>query len=231
MTDVDKAVIARYKSGKEIFEVLVDCEKSLDFRGGRTTDVSEALVVEQVFKDAKKGERAKEESMKEVFGTSDLKAVCAKIVKEGEVQLTAEYRKKKVEEKKKVIMAKILKEGVDPRTGRPVPPQRLENAFETAGVKIAPHLSVAEQMPIILKKIAPVLPIKFEKKVLELKIPARFAGPVYSYIRSLAKPKKENWLPNGAYSCIIELSPGDAQELVEYVEKSTHGVANIKYLE
>ena len=59
MVDVDKAVIAKIKKKGETFEVLVDCDKALDFKEGKAT-LDEALATEEVFKDSKKGLHASE---------------------------------------------------------------------------------------------------------------------------------------------------------------------------
>lgn len=55
MVAVDKAVIARLKSSGETFEILVDPDLALDYRGGKEVDMNDILAVKEIFKDAKRG--------------------------------------------------------------------------------------------------------------------------------------------------------------------------------
>lgn len=63
MTDIEKGVIARLNKQGKHFEVLVDCEKALDFRSGKAS-IDDALITTDIFKDVKKGEHASENEMK-----------------------------------------------------------------------------------------------------------------------------------------------------------------------
>ena len=38
MVDIDKAVVARYKKGNKIFEILVDCDMALALRQNKNID-------------------------------------------------------------------------------------------------------------------------------------------------------------------------------------------------
>ncbi len=58
MVTLDKAVIARLKKAGMEFEILVDPYLARDLKEGKEVDFEELLAVEEVFKDAKKGERA-----------------------------------------------------------------------------------------------------------------------------------------------------------------------------
>ena len=99
MVDVNKAITARIKKQGENFEILVnDCEKALEFREGKVP-LDEILVINEIFKDVKKGLHASEHEMQKIFGTSDKKRIAGIIINEGEIQLTAEYQKKLREEK------------------------------------------------------------------------------------------------------------------------------------
>ena len=43
MVDVDKSVIARYKTQGKNFEILVDCDKALAYREGKIKDTTQAI--------------------------------------------------------------------------------------------------------------------------------------------------------------------------------------------
>ena len=96
---IEKSVIARLIKSGEKFEILVDPEKAMEMRTGKTVDMEDLLATPEVFEDSKKGLRASAEKLNKFFGTNDLETIVKKIIKEGEVQLTTEQRKHMLEEK------------------------------------------------------------------------------------------------------------------------------------
>ena len=112
MIDVSKAIIARLKKGNEVFEVLVDCDKAMEFRDGKC-EIEDVLASDAIYKDAKKGERASENEMGKLFETEDSKKIAEVIVKNGEIHLTTELRSKLREEKRKNIVNLINRNAVD----------------------------------------------------------------------------------------------------------------------
>ena len=90
MATLDKAIVAHLDSHGERFELLVDSDLAYAYKTGKKTDLINVLVVEEVFKNAKKGERHKSDAIKKAFGTEDIFEVAKKILKDGEIQLTTE---------------------------------------------------------------------------------------------------------------------------------------------
>ncbi|GAH34366.1 unnamed protein product [marine sediment metagenome] len=119
MVSLDKAVIARYKHGKKNFEVLVDPEKVDSIRSGAEEGIEDALAVDEIFEDASKGEKTTEDDLMAVFSTTDVEEIARRILKEGEVQLTAEQRRKKVDEKKNMVIERICRISINPQTNTP----------------------------------------------------------------------------------------------------------------
>src|SRR3989344_3591653 len=118
MINVDKAVLARLKVKDKLFEILVDCDKALDFRNGKCK-IDDALASDQVFKNHRLSEKAVEADMKAAFGTIDHLKIAAEIIKKGEVQLTTEHKKKLLEEKKKQIINMIHRNAINPQNNMP----------------------------------------------------------------------------------------------------------------
>ena len=110
MVSLDKAVLARYSHAGKTFEIYVDSEKALALRDGKDISIHEVLAVEEIYKDARKGDRVSEGALQEVFGTTDVLEIAKQIIKKGEIQLTTEQRKKLVEEKKREIINRIARE-------------------------------------------------------------------------------------------------------------------------
>lgn len=228
MVGVDEAVIARLKKGGKNFEVLVDCEKSMEYKEGKNISLSDILATDNVFFDAKKGELASESQLESLFETTDPETIAGKIIKEGEVQLTADYKNKLLEDKKKKILQLIHDNAVDPKTGNPIPVNRLELAMEEAKIRINEHRTVEEQAKDIVRKLQPILPIKMEKVTLRLKIPPQYVGKCYSQVRSIGELLKEEWLNDGAWLCQLEIPAGRKNEFIDKINHFTKGEAEIR---
>src|SRR3989338_7316502 len=104
--DFNKAVVARLKKDGEAFEILVDCDKAIEFKKGKGS-IQDAVVAEYIYKDSKKGSKASEHEIEKFFETTNFYDVAEIILRHGEIQLTAEYRSKLREEKRKKIVELI----------------------------------------------------------------------------------------------------------------------------
>ncbi|MEM4346461.1 MAG: hypothetical protein QXI02_06165, partial [Candidatus Caldarchaeum sp.] len=110
----DTYTIARLGRGETTFEILVDPDLALRYKMGEKIPVSKMLVYEEVFKDWKKGIRASESDLKKAFGGVDVKQIAERIVSEGEVLITADQRRRLIEEKKRQIIDFISRNAIDP---------------------------------------------------------------------------------------------------------------------
>ena len=227
--DIEKSVVAHITIHGERFEILVDPNLALEFRLGKKKDFSNVLIVEEVFKDAKKGERASSEKLKKCFGTEDVFQIAQRIIKEGEVPITTEQRRTMVEEKKKKIIAMIAREAIDPRTNAPHPPQRIEKAMEEARVHIDPLKPAESQLNDVISALKILLPLKFERAKFAVKIPADVAQRVYGAIKSFGI-QNEEWLSDGSLAVVLEVPAGIQGEIFDRINKLTSGRAIIKDL-
>ncbi len=222
--------LARLKKGGKNYEIDVDSEKAIAFKGGANIDIREVLKAEKIFYDAKKGLLASEHEMQQLFETSDPLEVAKIIIKEGEIQVTAEYRAKLSEQKKKKIINMIHRNGVDPRTHLPHPPQRIENAMEEAKIHIDEYKSAEQQLKEIIKQIRIILPIKLEIKEIAVKIPPEYAAKSYSAVKSFGQILKEEWQKDGSWIVVIEMSGGLENDFYDSINKICHGNIESKVL-
>ena len=223
--------IARYKKGSKKFEVLVDPDKALDYKLGRRRDFSNVLVFDEIYSDANKGLRASRSDLLEVFGTTDIEKIAEKIVREGDLQIRAEQRRKLIEEKKRQIIDFISRYCVDARTNAPIPPLRIESIMEEASVKIDPFRSVEEQINDILGQLSKIIPIKRQMTILSVKVPATFVGKAYGYLKNVGDLLSEDWLSDGSLQATISIPSGLKVEFMEKVGRITNGTAYIEVLE
>ena len=228
MVSIEESVIARLTKSGEKFEILVNPEKALDVKTGKEITLEELLASEEIYEDAKKGLRASNENVNKAFGTNDLKTIVYTIIKEGEVQITTEQRKSMLEEKTKAIANMIAKRGVNPQTGLPHPADRILRAMEQAKVRVDLERRIEEQIDEIFNKIQIVIPIKFERIQIAIKISPSFAGKVSNIVRSFGTLLKDEWTKNGSYICLIEIPAGIQQEVYDRLNNLTHGQIEVK---
>jgi len=225
-----KKVIAKYSVNGEEFEIFVDADLAYEYITGKRSDPLSVLEVDEIFKDANKGERQSKEKIEKAFNTTDLAKIVAIILKNGNVPITTEQRNKLLEEKKKQIIAIISRNSIDPRTNAPLPMQRVENAMEQAKVSIDPFKSASDQVDQIVKKISMIIPIKFAVAKVEVTVPASYANRVYSLLKQYGL-KSEKWLNDGSLLAVVEFPAGLQSEFYDKLNSLAQGNAETKLLE
>ncbi len=226
---LENTIIARLERDGEKFELLVDPVKGYEYKTGKKKDLANVLVVEEVFKDAHKGERQTESALKKAFGTTDLQTITQQIFAHGELQLTTEQRRKLLEEKHAKIVALIAKNAVDPKTKAPHPPSRIEAAMEQARVHVDAFKPAEEQVPFVIEKIREIIPISLEKIRIAVKVPAEHAMRAYGTLKEYGLSREE-WAGDGSLVCIVEMPAGMTGEFYDRVNKLTAGSVQTKQL-
>lgn len=230
MVRVDQAIIARLKKDGQTFEILVDCDKALAYREGKVIDIAQVLASKEIFSDVKKGLRASEAEIKRLFQTVRPEDIADSILKKGEIQITAEHRNQLREEKKKQIITFLHRNAVDPKTGYPIPAQRIETLLEQAKVRIDEYHSVELQVQDILPKIRPLAAIKLEVRELELHVPTKHASATSGYIKRGTKILREQWQTDGSLKAVIEIPAGIQEDVETALNKLTKGEIEITLL-
>lgn len=219
--------IARMSRGGEHFEVLVDPENALRYKLGEDVPPSRILVYEEVYRDAKKGMRAREDELKKFFGTSDIGAVAMKIIKEGELKVTADQRRRLVEEKKRQIIDFISRNAIDPRTKLPIPAQRIELAMEEAGISIDPFIDAKQQAPKVIERLRTIMPLKVGLGVFKIQLPGDVYNRALPYLKGVGRIIREEWLADGTWIGELEAPAGVQPELIERLARLSGGRAEV----
>jgi len=230
MVNVDEAIIAKFESHGEHFEILVDPDLAAEFRNpdGGDVAIEDILAVEEIFKDSKKGNKASEEAMEKIFETVNPIEVSKLILEKGTVQLTAEQKRKMQEDKRKLIINKIAKESINPQNGLPHPAKRIENAIDETKMKVDPFISVDEQVKTALKFLKPLLPIRFEKVKIAVRLPGSSAGNAYNAIKPYGHILKEEWQDDGSWIGVVEIAGGLQNEFSSKMAEISAGEAETK---
>ena len=223
-------VIARIEKAGERFEVLVKPDAVQKIRDGKEVRVLENLAIDQIFRDAHKGSKASEEKMQEFFGTTEPLEVAREIIKRGEIQLTTEQRREMQEAKRRQIIQYIAANAINPQTGTPHPPQRIEIAMDEAKVHIDPFRAVQEQVKEILGALRPLIPIRFEKTRIAVRLTAEDSAKCYGDIKAFGTILREEWQANGSWVGVVELPAGMQTEFLERLNARTKGNVEAKIL-
>ncbi len=225
-----KLNVARIKKSGETFEVVIDADKAIEFKKGYITDISEVLHSEHIFDDAKKGLQASTPRVLEVFNVESVIDAAKEIIMHGEIQLTEEYRKSKREEKRRRIIELIHRNAIDPTNGFPIPVTRIENGIEEAKIKIDENKTAEDQIADVLHHLKPIMPIKFETKKIDVRIPPRYAQKAFNMVKKYGTLTKNEWKSDGSVVFVIEIPAGMQEEFFDILNKETHGSAESKIL-
>ncbi len=226
-----KYTVVRYVRAGEKFEVLVDPDKAFEFKMGKEIPIDEIIAMDVVYTDSKKGFRASREALMKAFGTDDVRKAIEIILKKGELLLTAEQRKKLIEEKKRQIITFISRHCVDPRTKLPHPPTRIEQALEEIGFPIDPFRDAEEQAREVIERLKAVLPISMEVFIVRAIIPPQHVGRCYGVVKNYGKILKEEWGTDGSWKVELEMPAGLYGPFLEKMGELTKGSAIITLVE
>ncbi|MHA1642151.1 MAG: ribosome assembly factor SBDS [Promethearchaeota archaeon] len=183
-----------------------------------------------VFEDLRRGKRATTGDMEAVFNTTDGRIIGAHILLEGDIQWTKAQREEERAKKLKQIISIIAKNAINPQNNKPHPYQRIEKAIEEAKVKIDVMKSAEEQVDDVVKALRAIIPIKMEQVEMAIKIPSTFTAKGYHIVAQMAQIKKEEWQTDGSWVAVINLPAGLQMELLDKLNKLTHGRVQTKLL-
>jgi len=215
--------LARLKKGGEYFEVSIKPDPAIELKKGKNVNINDVLNSEEIFFDVRKGFLASEERLKQVFGTENISEIAKKIIKEGEISLTSEYRQKLRDDKKKQIITMISRNAINPKTKLPHPAARIEAAMAEAKARIDELKTAEEQIDHIIKKLQPIIPIRLEKELVEIRIPANQAPKAYPVAKGFGKIKKQQWESDGSWRGLMEVPAGLVQDMIDRLNSMTHG--------
>ena len=122
MVSLDSAVLARWEYGGKRYEILVDPDLVDTFRQDPSdVNMDDFLATDEVWHDAKGGDRPTEEAIESTFGTQEIDQIAAIILEKGNIQLTTNQRKEMVEQKRQLIIQEIHSTAIDPKSKSPHP--------------------------------------------------------------------------------------------------------------
>ncbi len=230
MIPLDRAVVARLETHGERFEILVDPDLAVKVRHGEDIDIEDAVAAIFVFENASRAEKSSDESLQKVFQTTDFETIARRIIEKGEIHLTSEQRKHLMEEKRGQVITFIARHAINPQTGLPHPPARIEMAMEEAKVSIDPFKPLDDLVAETMKALRPLIPIRFEEIRVAVRIPPEHAAKAYGDIDAFARIEQEEWQKDGSWICVVKIPGGMQQELESLVRKVSKGAGQLRVL-
>jgi ribosome maturation protein SDO1 len=212
--------IARIKQKGKHFEIIVDLDKAITFKKGQTGSFESED--DRIFTNSKRGEVASNSDLMSSFGTTNASDIAKKIVKEGEVLVSQDYRDEEREKRLKQIVDFLFRNAVNPQTGNPHTPDRIHRALEEAHVNMK-NAPIESQIKEILEQISKIIPIRIETKKIKVIIPAIHTGKAYSIIGQYKE--EENWMNDGSLEVMISIPAGMVMDFYDKLNSATHGSA------
>ncbi len=218
MVSLDNAVIARLEKGGKRYEILVDPELVDQFKSDPgSVSLDDLLATDEIWHDAKGGERPTEEKIQSTFGTTELLDCVTDILTKGSIQLTTAQRRQMISDKRQQIITEISRTAIDPKSKAPHPATRIELALDELRWNPDPFLSVERQIKDAIAVLRPVIPLSFETIKLAFRVSGSAYGSVQREVRS--DVIKEQWLPNGDWAFVVEIPAGMKGEYLSKVAK------------
>ena len=223
MVSLDDAVTARLERGGSRYEILVDPNLVQAWKDEPDSiQLSDLLAAEEVWSDAKAGDRPTSEALENTFGSTDLVVCVEQILNRGSIQLTTAQRKQMIEVKMKQIVTESAQTATDPKTRLPHPQTRIENALSEARFKPDPFLSIERQVQDAVDVLKPIIPMQFITVKLAFKIPGKDYGGVLQLLRDSVQ--REQWLEDGSWACVVEVPGGMRNEIISRVANRSSGL-------
>jgi ribosome maturation protein SDO1 len=220
MVSLDNAVLARMEKGGKRYEVLLNPDLVDAFKGDpESVDLNAFMAMDEVFHDARGGERPTAEAIENTFGTQDIRTIATTILTKGSIQLTTAQRKAMVERMRQQIVHQIHVQAVDPKTKSPHPKTRIELALDESRYSVDPFKRLEDQVKEAIDKLKPMIPLSFESVRLAFKVP----GSAYGSVSRILRPyqQKEQWLENGSWAAVIECPAGMKPDLIDQIMRQS----------
>ena len=218
MVSLDDAVLARLEKGGKRYEALVDPDLVEQWKEDSSDiQLDDFMAMDEIFHDARAGERPTEEALMNTFETLDVETILNIILDKGSIQLTTAQRKARVEHMRQQIIHHIHSQAIDPKSKSPHPRTRIELALQESKYSVDPFKRLEEQIKDAIAKLKPLIPLSFESVRLAFRVPGSAYGSVSQLLRTYQK--KEGWLENGDWACVIEIPAGMKGDMIGQVLK------------
>lgn len=136
--------------------------------------------------------------------------------------MSSQERREAVQKKRLEIVNYIHKYYKDPKTKRPHPVIRIENALDEIKAKFDPDVATEKQANILVDKIVKVLPITRGDMTGIIKIPLQHVGSAAGVIKKFC-PESSDSYDSQHCTYTVGFLPGDYDAILSALQKATQG--------
>lgn len=230
--EIKDAVKVNYKKAEHSFEILAKPDVIEKIKAAKTDNdlnelkLEDILTISEIYLNADAGNIAKSEVLTNIFGSEDKRAIAIKMIKEGNIEVTVEQRRKIMEQKLSQLVTTIQQNAVDPSTKAVIPAERIKLAIDQVNFKIDLYQPLEKQVQEAVKKIQLILPLSFEKVNMLVVISPEYAPRSYGVLKKF-QAKKLEYRSDGSLEATIELPASRKAEFFSQINNLTKGTANI----
>ena len=110
----------------------------------------------------------------------------------------------------------------------PHPPLRIQLALEEAKFHVDPFKPLEKEIDEAMKLLRPLLPIRFEKSRIAIKLNGSDYGRCYDDIIHYGLVEREEWTADGSWIGLMEIPAGLITEITDKLKHKTKGTASVK---
>jgi ribosome maturation protein SDO1 len=176
-----------------------------------------------VFSNVSKGVLAKREDLLLVFGTDDEQAICLRILREGEFQVSDKERKVELDTLFRDVASVLSEKCVNPETSRPYTLSMLERALKDAHFNLDPKRPAKAQALEALPLLQARFPIERARMRLRLLAPLAAKEEVYELLASRAAVIEDRDLMGSMLSVTCLVEPGAYRQVHALVQGAGGG--------
>ena len=213
---MSKNIIVKYKN----LEIICFPNTISKFRKGQLNrDL--VLAINQIFKNAQKGNKASDKDIKKVFGNKTFIESIEEILHKGEFQLTSQERKELTQQKRNEILQYFHANYINPSNNLPHPITRYENAFTQLKINIDYLLPTDKQVREIHKKLSGIIPMKHKQLYLTIslnKSNRKHVKSIYNFAKVVGTQNKDD--KHLIQVCLLN---SEYQLLLDHLENVTNG--------
>jgi ribosome maturation protein SDO1 len=223
--------IVRYEKHGRRYEMLVNPEPAWLFLQGEEVEIDDIFEVFDIYENVSRGAKITQDDLDVAFENMTDREMAIKILKEGQLQLTADQRNEILKEKRAEIVNFIHIHCINPRENTPIPKDRIDKAIMDLGVNISYKEEAKNQALEVIDMLKPIMPIRLESVKLAVKIPPSSTGSLYGFIISAGNLIQEEWLSDGSLAVMLQIPSGTQADFLDQITSRTKGKAQVKILE
>jgi rRNA metabolism SBDS family protein len=223
MVKINESFILSYKKDNQIFQVLVDYNKLLDFREKKEINIFDVLADTDIYIDTKKGLRQSEKLIKNIFKEKTEEEVLTEILEKGDCQVPTKYLNQQREKIKEKIVQYIIDNCINPQTNGKFTSSMIKTEIDKISFSFNPDMDFINQAEKIIKKLQLKFPIKIDLKSLLITIPAKYTNKFYNKnFRGLGKITKEFYDNYGSLKLHMDVNSSNFENVISYIKLNSN---------